>query len=498
LTMSDTKAAGEEVDKVAEPVYPEMPPHQVRPDKERYQQTLAVLDEEIKTLTEKRTKMQASVRDAEAGGGDVREARSALMVKMRALTSTAKGLRKEKGALLDQRNAFWEQQKKAREQLKKMREDLGKFTDLAGIEAAISRMHYEQSTGSLTLNEEKKMMAKLAELNKMKGAVAEYAELAAREKKKGDGGRGISDLLSAKSAEVAAVSAKINEVKAELEVLDAKKDKKQGKVKPLRDALDAVRTEIDGKYTALKELRAKWKKDNDLYFEYMKKVRVIRAQIRKIDDEYYEAQRAEARRLREEEEAKLKPWLEEMALCDTLINYLKGMRPKAPEVETKKAAAPLGFVTKKQQALLEGGMSVGTSKSKKRGKKKKRMAKLAEAKASTDQPIRHDMKALGDFSYLAKHSKQPLQMPSSTGDIDATIESLEAIKAYYDVLPRAKKKKKVEKKQKNKKDEKDDDRDAVSVGEEMDTPYGKAKVNTFRDDGVVVASLAWGELYIQA
>ncbi len=257
--MSDTKAdaGGEEksVEKTAEPVYPEMPPHQVRPDKEQYQQTLAVLDEEIKTLTEKRTKMQAGVRDAEAGGGDVREARAALMVKMRALTTTAKALRKEKGALLDQRNAFWEQQKKAREQLKKMRDDLGKFTDLAGIEAAISRMHYEQSTGSLTLNEEKKMMAKLTELNKMKGAVAEYAELAAQEKKKGDGGRGISDLLSAKSAEVAAVSSQINEVKAELEVLDAKKDKKRGKVKPLRDALDAVRKEIDGKYTTLKELR---------------------------------------------------------------------------------------------------------------------------------------------------------------------------------------------------------------------------------------------------
>jgi uncharacterized coiled-coil DUF342 family protein len=493
-----------------EPVYPEMPAFVARPDKERHTQTLSLLDQEIKTLTEKRSKMQTSVRDAEAGGGDVREARAALMVKMRALTATAKALRKEKGALLDQRTALWDGQKKARERLKKMRDELGKYTDLAGIEASISRMHYEQSTGSMTLNEEKKMLAELAELNKMKGAVAVYAEMAAQEKKKGEGGRGISDLLSAKSAEVAAVSAKISEIKAELDVLDAKKDKKRGKVKPLRDALDKVRKEIDGKYTALKELRSNWKKDNDVYFDYMKKVKVIRAQIRKIDDEFYEAQRAEARRAREEEEAKLKPWLEEMALCDTLINYLKGMRPKAPEAESKKSSAPAGFVSKKQLALLEGGMSVGTSKSKKRGKKKKRMAKLAEAKASTDQPIRHDMKALGDFSYLAKHSKQPLQMPSSTGDIDATLESLEAIKAYYDVLPRAKKKKTVEKKKKKTSSaekgedaeeggaEDEDEDGTVSVGEEMDTPYGKAKVNACRGDGVVVASLAWGELYIQA
>ena len=205
----------------------------------------------------------------------------------------------------------------------------------------------------------------------------------------------------------------------------------------------------------------------------------------------------------EEEEAKLKPWLEEMALCDTLIKYLEGMRPRVPDApadESKKASAG-GFggmpLTKKQQALLEGGMSVGVSKSKKRGKKKRRMAKQAAARASTDQPIRHDMKALGDFSYLAKHSKKPLQLPSSTGDIDSTIESLKEIKAYYDVLPRAKKKK-ADKKKKAVKGDGEEVGDGVAVGSEMDTPYGKAKVSACRGDGVVVASLAWGELYIQA
>ena len=40
-----------------------------RPDKTAHQQALSVLDEEIKTLTQKRTKLQTAVRDAEAGGG---------------------------------------------------------------------------------------------------------------------------------------------------------------------------------------------------------------------------------------------------------------------------------------------------------------------------------------------------------------------------------------------------------------------------------------------
>ena len=144
--MSDTKdaAAAEGKTGVAEPVYPEMPPFVARPDKTAHQQALSVLDEEIKTLTQKRTKLQTAVRTP-GGGGDVREARSALMVKMRELTTQAKALRKEKGALLDQRNAFWDEQKR-RGRLKKMRDELGKYTDVAGIEAAIQRLHYRQST----------------------------------------------------------------------------------------------------------------------------------------------------------------------------------------------------------------------------------------------------------------------------------------------------------------------------------------------------------------
>ena len=253
------------------------------------------------------------------------------------------------------------------------------------------------------------MMAELAELNKMKGSVAVYAEMATQEKKKGEGGRGISDLLSAKSAEVNAVSGKINKVKAELDILDAKKDKKRGKVKPLRDELDKVRKEIDAKYSTLKEMRTNWKKDNDVYYEYMKKVKVIRAQIRKIDDEYYEAQRAEARRLREEEEAKLKPWLEEMALCDTLIKYLEECAPGSLmhlPMSPKGIGGRLGRMplTKSNRRCLRAACRSVLASQKAR-QEEKAMAKQAAARASTDQPIRHDMKALGDFSYLAKHSK---------------------------------------------------------------------------------------------
>ena len=471
----------------AKPVYPELPPYMARPDKVQHRMTLDTLDAEIKTLTEKRTKLQTSLRDAEAGGGDVREARSALMVDMRKLTTQAKALRKERGALLDQRNAFRDEQKKTRDQLKKMRDELGKHSDLASIETAIQRLHYRQSTGSMSLNEEKKMMAELAALNKMKGSVAVYAEMAAQEKKKFDGGRGINDLLTAKTAEVQAVSNKISKVKAELDILDAKKDKKRDKVKPLRDEVDKVRAEIDGKYAKLKELRTQWKKDNDAYYDYMKKVKVIKAKIRKIDDEYYKAELAEKRRILEEEEAKMKPWLEEIALCDTLIMYLNGCRPKVVEA-SREQKAPTAPLSKKQKAMLEGGLCVGLSKSKKKGKKKKRLMKAQAARMSAEQTIRHDMKALGDFAYLAKHSGKPLQIPSNLGDIDATIESLKDIKAYYDVLPRAKKKTSTKKKKKT---------EGAAVGESLDTPYGTAKVSERREDGVVVASLAWGELYIQ-
>lgn len=113
-------------------------------------------------------------------------------------------------------------------------------------------------------------------------------------------------------------------------------------------------------------------------------------------------------RKKEEEELKKKPWQEEIALCDFLINYLKKLLAK----ETKKtedastAAKSNGEVV----PTLEGFEGMKVSQKKKdnednfmvmggASKKKKTKAKRKEK----DETITHSLDLLSSFSVSAVH-----------------------------------------------------------------------------------------------
>ena len=201
-----------------------------------------------------------------------------------------------------------------------------------------------------------------------------------------------------------------------LEKLDSEATANQGKVAPLRAKLDTVKKQVSDKYGAVKKLREEWKKENDVFFEHMKEVKRIRAQIRKIEDEDYRKHQAEQQKLREEEEAKTKPWLAEIALCDSLSTYLRGLLPKSSDgsegagaAESKSADNTVTMadgtvvqVVRKRDNVDQGGMQFGkSSKSKKKGRKKNRKQKVKTQ-------IRHDMVTLSSFAHLASESGQKL------------------------------------------------------------------------------------------
>ena len=461
---------------------PKLPPRMDRPDRNAYDRNKAALEADIKTLTAKREKMFQSIKDAEGGGSDTREARSTLLDSMKELVAGVRVVRKQKEDLFSKRNAIFDQQKKERETLKSMRESLDRFKSVEDIDNAIKKMEYEQSTSSMTLNEEKAMMLKIKEMVKMKGAVAEYDTAAKALKAKDGAGDELKVLCSAKVKEVEAVQAKITVVKAELDKLNVVRDSKRGKVQPLRDEHTKIKKQIDDKYTELKAGNAKWRKDNDKFFDHMNKVKVIKAQIRKAEDELYQKEREEERREREIEEEKQKPWLQEIALCDNLMAYLNGCKPSEDV-----PVAPTVTSNNKKSSDSGEAMFAVTKK-----KKKKRKKKGATGKTR----INHDFNTINSFSTLAKHSKIKLNTPKTVGDIDDAVAALEKIKAYYDTRPRDPKKKKKAESGESKSNKKT--KDGPSKGSKLSTPYGEVTVEKKRKDGVVVAKLPWGQIFISA
>jgi uncharacterized coiled-coil DUF342 family protein len=466
-----------------EDTIPKLPPRMDRPDRDKFERKKSALESEITKKKEVREKLWTSINDAEAGGGDVREKRTGLIAQMKELTAGARVLRKQKDELFNKRNALFDLQKKQRDELRAMRDGLDRFKSVEDINNAIRQMEYEQSTSAMSLNEEKAMMAKLKEMQKMKVVVAEYDAKNQALKAKDGSSDDIKAQCSAKQEEVNTLSKKIGGVKAELDKLDVVRDSKRGKVQPLRDQHEKVKKEIDDQYTELKAMRAKWKKDNDKFFDHMNVVKKIKAEIRKAEDEIYNKEREEERLRREQEEESMKPWLAEMALCDNLITYLMGCKPSSDGTGSTESKAP---VTKSMKKSKDDDDLFGAVKSKK--KKRRKKGKSANTK------INHDFNTLNSFAQLAKHSKMKLSTPSTVSDVDQTVTALQAIKVYYDTRPREKKKKK----KKEDVESKTSSAPKAEKGSSLKTPYGEATVEKTRSDGVVVAKLPWGQIFIQA
>ena len=89
-----------------------------------------------------------------------------------------------------------------------------------------------------------------------------------------------------------------------------------------------------------------------------------------------------------------------------------------------------------------------------------------------------------------------LNTPKTVGDIDDAVAALEKIKAYYDTRPRDPKKKKKAESGESKSNKKT--KDGPSKGSKLSTPYGEVTVEKKRKDGVVVAKLPWGQIFISA
>ena len=117
------------------------------------------------------------------------------------------------------------------------------------------------------------------------------------------------------------------------------------------------------------------------------------------------------------------------------------------------------------------------------GKKKKKKARKKK------KDIKHSLDTLSSFELLS------LTPPPNVDAVSKSLEELQKKRDYYDTLPRAAtKKKKVAKKEKgSSRNAKSDSKSNASEGPVIETPYGKAVIETEGDS--MVAKLPWGKLY---
>ena len=135
------------------------------------------------------------------------------------------------------------------------------------MEKETARLEDAIAHTTVSLNEEKKMVAQIKELGKSKELVRAYAE--AQGKISGDDGnrKAIIDRLKAKDGEIDAVKAEQTTLRGELTATKKKEDKAVSDVPKLSDERDALYESIKANREKIRALRDEHKKKEDAYYE---------------------------------------------------------------------------------------------------------------------------------------------------------------------------------------------------------------------------------------
>jgi hypothetical protein len=330
-------------------------------------------------------------------------------------------LRGQARAVATERNAIYNSISE-QEDLRKARtaalSDLKKavpYASVEEIERAMKEKEHYQETNALKLNEVKKVMAELKEMQAAKPRVKELHELTEQLKRDKDVQNVLYASLKEKTAEMNGVRDLERKQSDEVDKIRKKEDGNRSDVPGLVKECDECKRQIGGCREEMKKLREDFNAQKKLYFDQQRLLKRWQMQERKKEWLAREAERSARRKEREVEEAARVPWEDEMALVDQLLVYVARYLPAAkPEPPSAPAGALVG------RKPLEEDYFVGAKAKAKKGKKPPEPATLK---------VTHTPEVFASFDKLQ------LRPPMLAGDCADAIDQLKAKKEWFKTAP---------------------------------------------------------------
>jgi len=389
------------------------------PDKEAHQAKIAEINEKI---DEKKARMAA-----------IREKIEVLSAKRKAGQAKATGPRGKLQKIRAERNAKIEEKKAIREQMGSMkRVDLPGKRDrpkmsVDSVDERIKKLEMKQSTGTMSLKEEKELMQEIKELKKSRAGIADYdssletlrAKRETQDMKRSE----LISILKELDTEIDALTEQRDAAQAEVEALGPQKDE----FPTLLKERDELRPEITALFDEMRSLRDEYKKANDIWWESEKVWRDFERAKRQVQ---YEEQRKRKlvddelfRQQREAEELAMEPqdpFQEDRIFCENLVEYLTGLAgAEEKAVEAAKEIDHGGMVAMGKKAIDDDAESWGGLAKGKNKKKKKKGGK------ATPKVMQHPVAKIGAFHEIG------LEPPSSADQIPGLLDTLNAKIAEY-------------------------------------------------------------------
>ena len=428
------------------------------PDEESFNAKVATIDarilklrDDLRAVQNKQKEHSNFLRDAKATS---RERQKAL----RPLVAELKQLRRQRGEYLASMAAKSREIDAVKEKRDaKSAAAVGACGSSAGphkprsrtwIQEQIRELEQRQQTENMSLSEEKGLIKDLAALRVALLATASLDSLYAEKKEIFAKIRNVEGML--KETQVRLDEARATISKDANGTAGTSMDDLQSQIKAIQNqrpllemAYQKIRADVDAAHVEKKALY-------DQHWE-------AKREHRRLLDEWYEEQRAEARRegarlreqeakqreAEEEELMKQKPWLQEIALCDLLTafcqRYVRASSSQKRSTETaslKAESAGRGGAPKLNVVDTEGlgEMISRKSDSNRYTEKRKRGKSNGHSRKKTVQ--KKAARIVNSPDTLAGFSQLGIAHPRTTHDVPATINALREKRAYFDTLPR--------------------------------------------------------------
>lgn len=331
------------------------------------------------------------------------------------------------------------------------------YKSTADVDSRIQRLEQQVESGSLKLVEEKKALSEISQLKRNRKNVENFDKLQSEI----DADRAQVDQLKSTldSPEAKALNKRYDEIKAELDSIQAEQDKQAGSRGKLLDQRTELSSKLDALYQARRDRQAAFRAANDTFYAKLNQEREKRIQKQREERNAHEAEKRKEHEQQLREEAALPAFAKEIEDCDVLINYFSKGTASAEDAKlgdatngklvggkalnlrqvNSDAMVPKGAVLKQKNEDEETYFAGNSSKARKPKGKGKRGTPLdlsAPAEAAADENAQAGAVGageklnvpLGTLSALLALSIPP---PANSADVGRVVENLKLKRQYF-------------------------------------------------------------------
>ncbi|KAK4518255.1 uncharacterized protein ATC70_001607 [Mucor velutinosus] len=395
---------------------PVLPDHVKKPNEEEFKKALAEVNANIEKLQKQFDAVREKINKLPQKNDNAR--REEIKAELNEIRDKQAALKKTRKAVYEQLDAINDSIRNKVGSIKGFQTKIP-FKTTEEVDARIAELESKIEAG-VRIVEEKKMLQEISLLKRNRLSVEDVdGQQAAINKEReiyGELKKNIDD------SEAKKLSDRYEELDAEFKLLHADQSKQREARNQLYDERSRLKALLDEEYQKMRTMRDEHRKNNDEYYTFVRQLREYKREQEQLRKEQEENEKRQEAAKQELELAALPAFESEIALCDNLAIFLEsfvssGADKKSQQEPSVNAAADAfdGMVIKKRD---EEDFFVGKSKKKQQQKQKDPKDKKSD---SLKLPLA-TMEAFFDIK---------VTVPTKISEIPATLTKLRERKEYY-------------------------------------------------------------------